>query len=178
MTQSGFLGPKAIEQERAKQPLRPDEVLFKAANAPTRFEETDYYYAHRNLPKDQKLPDGELLSALHVYISKLYSRTQEPGGQKAWKCMDETALIALGILLEESTKGILGETGDFALVEGARSEEEDPIEDEESVARGAFSGKESRARSGGQTHIEVFSSASSTSEWDSSTNGHEGSSDE
>jgi hypothetical protein len=126
------LGSKAIEQRRANQPLRPDEVLFKKANAPTRYEETDYYFAHRSLPESQKLPDGELLGGLHAYVSKLYSRTQEPGFQQTWKCMDETALIALGILIEETVSSELGETGDFALVEAARSDEEDALADQDS----------------------------------------------
>lgn len=40
--------------------------------------------------------------------------------------MDETALLALGILIEEMAKEELGETGDLALVEGQElSEEED-----------------------------------------------------
>lgn len=38
--------------------------------------------------------------------------------------MDETALVALGILIEEMAKETLGETGDLALVEAANSEEE------------------------------------------------------
>jgi hypothetical protein len=38
--------------------------------------------------------------------------------------MDETALIALGILVEESAREILGETGDLAFTEGVEVEEE------------------------------------------------------
>jgi hypothetical protein len=41
-----------------------------------------------------------------------------------WKGMDETALIALGILMEETAREMLGETGDFAFVEAADEEEE------------------------------------------------------
>jgi hypothetical protein len=108
----------------SRQPLRPDEVLFKQANAPVRYEETDYYNAHSRLPADQQLPSGELLTAIHAYISKLYSRTTQGDAQPAWKCMDETALIAFGILMEETAREILGETGDFAFVEAADEEEE------------------------------------------------------
>lgn len=162
---------KAIEQERALRPIRPDEVLFKGPNAPTRYEETDYYFAHRDLPEGHRLPEGELLSALHAYISKLYSRTQESGDREASGCMDETALIALGILLEETTKGILGETGDFALVEGARSDEEYTTEDEESAARGVPLRKENKAGGGNRRSAETISSGSSTSEWDLSPDG-------
>lgn len=42
--------------------------------------------------------------------------------------MDETALIALGILMEEMAKETLGETGDLALVEAAKPEEEETDE--------------------------------------------------
>lgn len=38
--------------------------------------------------------------------------------------MDETALIAFGILMEETAREILGETGDFAFVEAANEEDE------------------------------------------------------
>jgi hypothetical protein len=38
--------------------------------------------------------------------------------------MDETALIAFGILMEETARKVLGETGDFAFVEAANDEEE------------------------------------------------------
>ena len=38
--------------------------------------------------------------------------------------MDETALIALGILMEETAREVLGETGDFAFVEAANDDEE------------------------------------------------------
>lgn len=103
---------------RANQPLRPDEVLFKSSKAPRRYEETDYYFAHANLPNNQRLPGGDLLSALHRYIAKCYTRNGENGNQKVWKCMDETALIALGILMEETAREVLGETGDLAFVEG------------------------------------------------------------
>jgi hypothetical protein len=65
------------------------------------------------------------LSVLHAYVSKLYSRTEGPEMEKAWKCMDETALIALGILMEEMAREVLGETGDLAFTEAADEEEEE-----------------------------------------------------
>ncbi|KAJ4370534.1 hypothetical protein N0V83_005055 [Neocucurbitaria cava] len=123
VTQAGLIG-NVTDSKSSKQPLRPDEVLFKQANAPIRYEETDYYYAHTKLSAEQQLPSGDLLTALHAYISKLYARTGEPGAQNAWRCMDETALIALGILMEETAKEILGETGDLAFTEAADADEE------------------------------------------------------
>ena len=122
-TQAGLIG-NVKDAKASKQALRPDEVLFKQAKAPTRYEETDYYNAHARLPPNQQLPSGELLSAIHAYVSKLYSRNAQGDPRPVWKCMDETALIALGILMEETAREALGETGDFAFVEAADEEEE------------------------------------------------------
>ena len=44
--------------------------------------------------------------------------TTEDGDVSAWECMEETAIIALGILMEETLRGALGETGYLALLEG------------------------------------------------------------
>jgi hypothetical protein len=41
--------------------------------------------------------------------------------------MDETALIALGILMEETARGVLGETGDLAFTEAAEKDEEETL---------------------------------------------------
>lgn len=112
------------DAKASRQPLRPDEVLFKQANAPIRYEETDYYFAHEKLSADQQLPTGDLLSAVHAYISKFFARNPCPEMERAWKCMDETALIAFGILLEETARETLGETGDLAFTEAADEEEE------------------------------------------------------
>ena len=41
-----------------------------------------------------------------------------------FESMDETALLALGILLEEMAEYVLGDTGDLAFAEGEQIEEE------------------------------------------------------
>jgi hypothetical protein len=125
------------DAKASRQSLRPDEVLFKQNSAPIRYEETDYYFAHEKLPEEQQLPTGDLLSALHTYIAKLYSRTEGLEMEKVWKCMDETALIAFGILLEETVSEELGETGDLAFTEAVDEKEERVLanEDEEKGGR-------------------------------------------
>ncbi len=45
--------------------------------------------------------------------------------------MDETALIALGILIEETARGVLGETGDLAFTEADGEAEEDVLTSED-----------------------------------------------
>lgn len=120
ITQAGWL--RSADSKSSKQPLRPDEVIFKQARAPTRFYETDYYYAHSHRPP-QLFPDEMLLSALHAYVSKLYCQNTDPEDIKTWKCMDESALIAFGTLIEETVVDLLGEEGDLVFTEAANSRE-------------------------------------------------------
>lgn len=63
-----------------------------------------------------KLPESDLLKALHCYVSDFYSRNTTDGGADDWKSLDDTALIALGILMEEAAG--LSMTGDLVFVEG------------------------------------------------------------
>jgi hypothetical protein len=114
------------------------------------------------LPSDQKLPSSELLSALHGWFSNYYDRSQASANQKVWKFMDETALIALGILMEESAREILGETGDLALTE-AMDESEDSEED-----RAAVSGDEkSITQKSEKGKLKMESEASAASDFES-----------
>jgi hypothetical protein len=99
-------------------PMKPDELLFKRYNAPTRFAETDQYFANRHLGPHRKLPHSELLISLHAYISEFYGCSIPRKSKKAWRSMDETALLAMGILIEEAAKESLGETGDLTFTEG------------------------------------------------------------
>lgn len=99
-------------------PVRPEEVLFRRQNAPVRYEETDYYFAHENLPPSCPLPGSELLESIHAYSADFYDHATMNKGQEDYQTLDETALIAMGVLMEEIAKESLGETGDLVLVEG------------------------------------------------------------
>ena len=99
----------------------PEEILFRRKGAPIRYEEDDIYSADRHLEPSQRLPDSDLLKALHAYASDYYGATTEDQEKIDFRSLDETALLALGILLEEAAHEALGTTGDLALVE--RSEE-------------------------------------------------------
>ncbi|KAK3712593.1 hypothetical protein LTR37_009036 [Vermiconidia calcicola] len=101
----------------------PEEVLFRRAGAPARYEEDDIYITERHLLPSQRLPDSDLLKALHTYASDYYAAATGGEGKDDFKSLDETALLALGILLEEAAHEALGETGDLALVEAADDEE-------------------------------------------------------
>jgi hypothetical protein len=102
--------------------LPPESVLFRSRNAPTRYAESDIYFANeRQTPIG--LPESDLLKALHSYSSDFYSRGTVDRGAANWKSLDETALIALGVLMEEASRDILGQTGDLVFTEGVEMEE-------------------------------------------------------
>lgn len=67
---------------------------------------------------DSLLPSSDLVKALHAYAADFYAAATDDGGKNDWRSMDETALLALGVLMEEMTLEALGETGDLALAEG------------------------------------------------------------
>lgn len=120
-------------------PLTPQQVLFARTGAPTIYaEKTDEYNYAKSAPPGS-IPDGDLLKALHTYASDFYARMPDPRfkdrrrrgdgeesfeamkarlkGCRDFRSMDETALIAMGVLMEEMIKESLGETGDLAFVE-------------------------------------------------------------
>ena len=99
-------------------PVPPEEALFRRRGAPERYEEDDIYWADRHLTSEQRLPDSDLLKAIHAYASDFYGRATANGGLLDFESLDETALLGLGVLLEEMAEHVLGDTGDLAFVEG------------------------------------------------------------
>ncbi|KAK0670576.1 hypothetical protein QBC41DRAFT_354969 [Cercophora samala] len=114
--------------------LAPEEVLFRRHNAPTRYAEHDIYWANEDLQPPQQLPDSALLKSVHCYASKFYdyttlsrtalhSQTQTNSGffQKKvntdLRSLDETALLAFGVLLEEASREVLGKRGDLVFTD-------------------------------------------------------------
>ncbi|RDW80045.1 hypothetical protein BP6252_04683 [Coleophoma cylindrospora] len=97
-------------------PSAPEDILFRHKNAPTRFAESDVYFANERAAPIE-LPDSDLLKAIHSYASDFYSRASAESSLD-WRSLDETALIALGVLMEEASKESLGRTGDLVFTEG------------------------------------------------------------
>lgn len=95
----------------------PETVLYKSRDAPTRYAESDVYFANERRSVID-LPESDLLKSLHSYAADFYSRSCWDEGLDDWRSLDETALIALGVLLEESSLEILGKTGDLVFTEG------------------------------------------------------------
>ncbi|KAK7542377.1 uncharacterized protein J3D65DRAFT_664763 [Phyllosticta citribraziliensis] len=99
-------------------PVPPEEVLFRMRNAPDRYEENDPYDADRHLGEHQRLPESDLVKALHAYTSDYYNASYGEDSRVDYRSMDETALLAMAILIEEAAADLLGSTGDLAFIEG------------------------------------------------------------
>ncbi|KAI5462478.1 hypothetical protein BGZ63DRAFT_423731 [Mariannaea sp. PMI_226] len=118
---------RRIKYSTKETPFAPDEVLFRRQDAPERYLEHDIYFANeRELPRAGQgiLPESDLLKAIHGYASAFYhakSHARNPPNNRniAERSMDETALLAFGILLEEAGKDALGRRGDLVFTEGA-----------------------------------------------------------
>ena len=136
--------------------------------APERFAERDIYFAHEQLPPGVELPDSDMLKEVHRYAGRFYetlgrdsinSSKAEGAGEEGQGAaglayigdrhvdelsMDETALLAFGILLEEAGREVLGANGDLIFTQ---AEEDDGMLDD--VSRGARGRSVSRGGSGG-----------------------------
>lgn len=112
---SGFLTREKLESE-TQLPLSPEEVLSRRSANLSKIVE-DSYAADQKLSPGQQLPDSDLVKAIHSYASKYYRAATYDKGRHDYESMDETALLAIGVLLEEAVKEALGETGDMVLVE-------------------------------------------------------------
>ncbi|KXS95134.1 hypothetical protein AC578_2882 [Pseudocercospora eumusae] len=108
---AGRVGYEGFLMDKRGNPMPPDQVLFSRADAPVRYQEDDKYFAHRHLPPNQRLPDSDLLKAIHSYASDFYGSGKLGNPRKDFKSLDETALIAMGVLIEELVAETLGETG-------------------------------------------------------------------
>ena len=114
-------------------------MLFRRKGAPIRYEEDDFYWADRHLTENQKLPESDLLKAIHAYASDFYGRAVKGKGMVDFESLDETALLAVGVLMEEMAGDVLGETGDMAFVEGEDDEvegAEEGVHSEEAMSSG------------------------------------------
>lgn len=126
-------GSTHVKHPTKEYPYAPDEVLFRRKDAPQRYAEYDIYFSHeRDLPRGGRglLPESDLLKAIHSYSSHFYAASQHQGRSSITgrsvdtRSMDETALLAFGILLEEAGREALGRRGDLVFTEGAESSDD------------------------------------------------------
>ncbi|OAP56017.1 hypothetical protein AYL99_10169 [Fonsecaea erecta] len=112
---NGFLTQEQKQSENVL-PIAPEEVLLRRSTIAEHVIK-ESYDAAGHLSDAEKLPESELLKAVHSYASDFYSRAVPEQGTFDFRSFDETALIAFGILLEEAVKSALGRDGDMVFVE-------------------------------------------------------------
>ena len=112
---NGFLSQEQRDSDNVL-PIMPEEVLLGRSTIP---KELIYesYDAAGELLASTRLPDSEVLKSVHAYASDFYSAAAKEEGKFDFKSLDETALIAIGILLEEAVREALGQNGDMVFVE-------------------------------------------------------------
>ncbi len=121
---NGFLTREQLKSARYV-PQAPEEVLLRSINAPLRIPDSFYTAAEKFEPGEQ-LPESDLLKAVHAYASDFYSLATHDRGKYDFKSLDETAMIAMGLLLEEAAREMLEENGDMALVQAGGLENDTP----------------------------------------------------
>ena len=128
----GLFGFARNRTRSLSQAAPPIDVLFRRKSAPSYARDvyavnrTDESYIEKNLP------ESDLLKAMHGYVSEFYMKALYSRGgsddnngkteegrvsNHIWRSMDETALLALGILLEEACVDISDEVGWKAFIE-------------------------------------------------------------
>lgn len=112
---NGFLTPEQ-QISNTVRPLAPEDVLVRGAST------TDASKALNKAEQrledlDIDLPDSDLLKAVHAYAAVFYDKATLDRGKYDLRSLDGSALIAVGCLLEESARQLLGENGDMVLVE-------------------------------------------------------------
>lgn len=66
---------------------------------------------------DIPLPESDIIEAVQSYTGHFYANTTDSRRTEHFSSMNGSALIAMGVLLEELGNELLGETGDMVLVE-------------------------------------------------------------
>ncbi|KAK6459007.1 uncharacterized protein RJT20DRAFT_124137 [Scheffersomyces xylosifermentans] len=99
-------------------------------------------------PESRQLPSSELLKVLHYYASRKFTKSKE-SGKRMTRSMDESALLALGVLVESWIDDIVDKDTAKMFIENYdtgkgdqeqhASNEEDSLSDSESGSNGSES---------------------------------------
>ncbi|KAK4936509.1 hypothetical protein LTR10_022616 [Elasticomyces elasticus] len=97
-------------------PAAPEDYLLRQTRIPEELLD-DMHDPGGAYSQANKLPESEMLKAIHTYASDFYKSATINQGIYDFRSLDETALVALGILVEEAVREALGENGDMVFVE-------------------------------------------------------------
>lgn len=112
------------DQPRVRFAASPDRALAARLNVPI---ESIPVHDDDNNP----LPKGDLLNAIHGFVSTYFHEKEALEGMNGlMKCMDASALLVLGMLVEEFVDELIGENGHFMLATENCEESDSSIADE------------------------------------------------
>ncbi|KUL88518.1 hypothetical protein ZTR_05499 [Talaromyces verruculosus] len=98
---------------------------------------------------DVPLPESDIIEAVQSYAGHFYANTTASRRTEPFSSMNGSALIAMGVLLEELGNELLGETGDMVLVEREDGDNYDSghLASDVTISSSTHTGKTSRKRS-------------------------------
>lgn len=100
-------------------------------------------------PYDVPLPESDILEAVQSHAGHFYAKTTDSRRTEPFYSMNGSALIAMGVFLEELGNELLGETGGMVLVvrEDGDNYDSGHYASDVSICSSAHTGKTSRKRS-------------------------------
>lgn len=106
--------------------LAPEEVLIRRPHHLNNKMKGEPYFAHEHLPRTMRMPPSDMLTAIHAYAADWYKYGMQIF-KPVYRSMDESALLAFGILAEELAKDKLGTVGHRVLLDDPEAtDNEDP----------------------------------------------------
>jgi hypothetical protein len=117
---AGRLGEKGfIEDDEEEEPISIGQYLVSRQNevAPDQM----FRPFGTTLNPRHSLPNSDLLKAIHTHASDFYGALEDSeDAEDDFQSMEETALLAMGILMEETADEILGQEGFLTFLERPR----------------------------------------------------------
>lgn len=112
--------------------LAPEEVLIRRPHYLNNKLKGEPYFAHERLPRQARLPTSEMLTALHAHAADFYKYGMQRT-KAVHQSLDESALLAFGILTEELCRELMGPEGYRCLLDDPQhtdnEDEDNPIPD-------------------------------------------------
>ncbi|KAF1815929.1 hypothetical protein P152DRAFT_471302 [Eremomyces bilateralis CBS 781.70] len=138
--------------------LAPEEALLKRYCAPDGLESSALYFSGTSDLRPDLIPDSELLRAIHHYTTHLFKGLGAGESDPCWGAFDGTAMLALGVLVEETVRELVGDSGDLAFVGGVeikKGESHDQMEEKLDIET-VIGPKSTERKQGGRWEDGIF----------------------
>lgn len=107
--------------------LPPEEVLIRRPHYLNNKLKGVPYFANERLPREARLPTSEMLTSIHAYAADFFKYGMQRY-RPVYQSMDESALLAFGILAEELSKEGMGSTGYKRLLDDPQATDNEDVD--------------------------------------------------